>query len=224
MAKDATIHRALASPVRASLLEVLSGKAAPVGVSQLADELGLHTNTVRNHLAILEHAGLVTSSLRAPRERGRPRHLFRAVEQPEPDPDVAYQLLATLLAEIVSSGQPEIDQVAEDAAAEWGHRLALSDTVARTSPDGSHIDRLVGLFDALGFEPVLELEAHDDVSLTFGRCAFLEVARNHPDLACAVHKGLMRGALEALDDGGTTVELTPAPAEGRCTAYLQHAR
>ncbi len=225
MVDDVAVHRALASPVRASLLEMLVEQDGPAGVRELADELGLHTNTIRAHLAVLEHAGLVTSSLRAPRERGRPRHLYSAAVRTEPDPDTAYRLLAALLAELVASDHPEPDQAAEEAAVGWGLRLALSDTSVRASPDEPYVDRLVALFDALGFEPLLEAEGGDGGAfLSFGRCAFQEVARSQPGLACAVHRGLLRGALDASDDDGALVELVPAADGACCTAHLQDTR
>ncbi len=49
---------------------------------------------------------------------------------------------------------------------------------------------LLGMLDDLGFAPRLG-PAPDEIELH--RCPFREVAEAHPEVACALHLGLMRG-------------------------------
>ena len=65
-------HRALADPSRARLLECLRASEAPLSVDQLAAEVGLHQNTIRAHLAVLEDASLVVVRSESGGRPGRP--------------------------------------------------------------------------------------------------------------------------------------------------------
>jgi predicted ArsR family transcriptional regulator len=52
------------------------------------------------------------------------------------------------------------------------------------------------------------------------RCPFQEVARQHPDVVCALHLGLMQGALEELRAPVTASRLEPFAQPGLCIAHL----
>jgi DNA-binding transcriptional ArsR family regulator len=54
------IFRALADPTRRSILNRLAEK--PTGVTDLSEPTGLRLPTVMRHLAVLEEAGLITTS------------------------------------------------------------------------------------------------------------------------------------------------------------------
>ena len=54
-------------------------------------------------------------------------------------------------------------------------------------------------------------------------CPFLEVADGPGSAACALHLGLMHGALEALDTGDELESLTPFAGPTRCVARLRTA-
>ncbi|MCY7304056.1 MAG: helix-turn-helix domain-containing protein, partial [Thermoleophilia bacterium] len=65
-------HRALADPMRERLLDRLRAADGPLPVAELAPPLGLHPNTVRSHLRLLEEAELVVSAPERMGGRGRP--------------------------------------------------------------------------------------------------------------------------------------------------------
>ena len=67
-----TSRDALAQETRARLFALLVELRRSAGTDELADELGLHPNGVRNHLERMEQAGLVVRD-RERRPRGRPR-------------------------------------------------------------------------------------------------------------------------------------------------------
>ena len=74
---------------------MITRKAAPW--TRIAAGSGLHVNTVRAHLQVLEEAGLVVSSSERPERPGRPRRLFAAV------PDTAEHANALLSAMLASA-------------------------------------------------------------------------------------------------------------------------
>ena len=106
---------------RTRLLETLAASPLPMTLAALSTATGLHVNTVREHLEALEHGGRVQRESAAPRGRGRPASLYRAVE---PEAGSEYAGLATALAAAIhrSSERPRDDAVA--AGVDWGRDLA----------------------------------------------------------------------------------------------------
>ncbi len=76
--------RALSVPTRVEIVERLSASPAPMTAAQLAEALGVHHTVVREHIALLIDAGLVTSEVLPITGRGRPRNGYSAVTEPEP--------------------------------------------------------------------------------------------------------------------------------------------
>jgi predicted ArsR family transcriptional regulator len=67
------------------------------------------------------------------------------------------------------------------------------DSLARQRDDHAAIEEVVDLLDQQGFEPsAQECEIH------MARCPFHALAESQPEVVCAVHKGLITGALSAL--------------------------
>src|SRR5450759_681003 len=75
---DSRTHRVLAGVSRVAVLEALRVNAGLLDVQAIAEQVGLHTNTVRSHLDQLMAAGLVESEVQERKTPGRPRLLFRA--------------------------------------------------------------------------------------------------------------------------------------------------
>lgn len=84
MSEQTMLDRVLSNPVRRALLERLEAVAAPLGVDELATELGIHRNTVRRQLNVLEIVGLVEHDTEPPHGPGRPRSLFRRTGSDRP--------------------------------------------------------------------------------------------------------------------------------------------
>src|SRR5665811_235363 len=79
---DSRTHRLLAGVSRVAVLEALRVNAGSLDVQTIAEQVGLHTNTVRAHLDQLIEAGLVESAVQERTTPGRPRLLFRATAPP----------------------------------------------------------------------------------------------------------------------------------------------
>ena len=223
MGQEERLHRALANPLRRRVLASLRARDQACEVQELAVDLDVHANTVRAHLAVLEEAGLVASEAQ-PRDRpGRPRLAYRATDQAadvEAD-SPGYRFLARMLAGYLSSTADDPSQVAQDIGAAWGHHLVDRPAPFERLSDDEGLDRLMELLDEFGFAPERDRDATGAAHIALRRCPFLDVARDQQDVVCAIHLGLMRGALDEL---GVTVEATalhPFVQPDRCVTDLQ---
>lgn len=223
--RGARVHRALASDVRTRLVEVLRSEPG-LDASELADRLGLHVNTIRSHLAVLEEAGLVEVATEDRDRPGRPRRLHRVVEGVLPAGDGggrAYRFLAEVLAGYLDATSADPGGAAEQAGTAWG-RFVVDAPPPFTTLDGpAAVARLVRVLDDLGFAPVVETGTGDERQVVLRRCPFIEVAREHQDVVCSVHLGLMRGALAELGGDVEVLDLIPWARPDACVSHLRVA-
>ena len=75
------VHRALADESRLRILSLLRERGRPLDVRELAEGVGLHPNTVRDHLNVLADAALVTARTEKRERAGRPRTLYETDER-----------------------------------------------------------------------------------------------------------------------------------------------
>lgn len=215
----ARVHRALASPTRGQLLAALRARG-PVGVEDLADVVDLHVNTVRAHLAVLEEAGLVASEPEARDRPGRPRLLYHAVDGAAADgEDRGYRFLAEVLAGYLASTSDDPAAAAEEAGTAWGRHLVDAPPPFATVDRATAIARVVDLLGDFGFAPDHDAGAEDRIRLR--RCPFLDVAREHPEVVCSIHLGLMRGALDELGADLEVSDLRRFTEPGLCVTELE---
>ena len=214
---------------RELVLRELKRAAAPVGIAEIADRLGVHPNTVRFHLDKLVGDGRVERvGARAGGATGRPAQLYQAVRGMDPSGPREFELLARVLVEALSArAEPAAD--AARAGRAWGRARARED-----GPQASHVaplDRLERLMDELGFAPEVSSAqdlARDHVPDQRSRtswvglrsCPFLELATDRPGVVCPVHLGLMQGALEGWEADVTVDRLDPFVQPDLCLAHL----
>ena len=103
---DSRTHRVLAGVSRVAVLEALRVNAELLDVQTIAEQVGLHTNTVRSHLDQLMDAGLVESEVQDRKTPGRPRLLFRATATPGAGAEDSYKILAEVLASGIRDSEP----------------------------------------------------------------------------------------------------------------------
>ena len=220
MSLETAVHQALSNPVRMQLVTVLRATGGGLDVRDLAEEAGLHVNTVRAHLNVLAEAGLVESE---PEERdrpGRPRHVYHAT--PTADDALgggSYRFLAEVLAGYLASAVEDPKRASEQAGEAWGHYMVEGPEPFRRVAPEDGVDRLMELLAELGFAPELEPDAADPRVL-LRRCPFLDVAKEHQDVVCSVHLGLMRGALAELEVDVEATELLPFVEPSVCVTHL----
>jgi predicted ArsR family transcriptional regulator len=199
--------RALGDPTRHAVFRYIADAERPVDVAELTEHLGLHHNAIRQHLAKLVEAGLVSEAT-APRVgRGRPRLCYTV------DPSVesrwgvtgAYERLTLMLTEIIRSG---------DSPVEVGRRFGAR---SRVDANGGNdpVSHLVAAMARHGFEPTTTRRGND-VDIVLHACPFETTALADPDTVCALHLGLARGVAEPLDGLIVDELIRRDPRRGAC--------
>ncbi len=203
------VHRALGDPSRARLVEVLREADRGLDASELGTELGLHANTVRAHLEVLEDAGIVRSESEHRNRPGRPRRLYR------PTRDLGEDEHGMLAAAFAGALEPiaEGPDLAEAAGSGWGRRLA--DDVSGGPPVDDQVGLLVEILAAGGFGPERVGDA-----ITMHRCPYEHLVEESPRVVCAFHAGLISGALDRIGAGVELRELRPSTGASGCVASL----
>jgi predicted ArsR family transcriptional regulator len=225
----------LDSAVRRRMLDLLS-EAGPSGegwtAGQLGDHLGLHVTSARFHLNVLERAGLVESGFQR-QGVGRPRKVYRCGTRHSSDgprTDEALRALTGFLTE--GDGQPGLDRTPEQAGRVWALAQVRAEDAAHAAGDltgprtvGSwlaKVGRTVDLLHRWGYRPELRTEEGGrTVELLLSDSPFLGLAKTHPGAVCAVHRGLIRGALEAAGEPDVEVTVQPFGEPGACWARVR---
>lgn len=201
------------SPSRTKVLDLVSGQPEPVTLAAVVRATQLHENTVRGHLDALVRRGLVRRHRAEPDGRGRPAWLYEGTDV-EPRTS-EYAGLASALAGALARGPAPVPQ-AERAGADWGHELVSGRGGEAADPRAA----VLALLDDLGFAPRVA-EDSEEVALT--HCPLLEAARRHTEVVCAVHLGIVRGALAELGADPASADLVPFDRPGSCTLRLEPA-
>jgi len=201
----------MGDPTRHRLFRYIADAPAPVSVAELTAYTGLNHNAVRQHLAVLTDAGLVTEEAERRDRPGRPRLLYRlhpeaAGEWGTPG---AYAWLASLLSAALRRGQQPRQAGRQDGhrrAAEIGARSGTGNPAGPGDP----ADLLEAEITRHGFRPS-RAERGPQIEFTLGRCPFEEVAAADPNTICQLHLGLAEGLAEGLG-GLVTDQLVIKPA------------
>jgi predicted ArsR family transcriptional regulator len=149
---DVRAHRVLASISRVAVLETLRESGGPLGVRELAERMGLHTNTVRKHLDLLVANGFVTRLRDEATRRGRPRFVYAAVPESSPAQTQLrnYRLLASVFAAFLDDAD-DPQAAAEEAGRRFGARSVGMGGAGRSAA----LERVVQMLDDIGFQPEL---------------------------------------------------------------------
>lgn len=201
---------------RTEVLACLEGASEPVTVTAVAERTGLHVNTARFHLDGLVGDGLAERSAEASGSPGRPRILYRA--RVRPSGPRSYRLLGSMLSGLVGDLDPD-GSAAARAGRAWGRRLVAAPGDGHDRDEA--LTRLDALMEDVGFDPLTEPGRSGGAEVRLRHCPFLEVATERPAVVCAVHRGLIEGALEQLDAPLELSELRPFVAPGLCVARLR---
>jgi predicted ArsR family transcriptional regulator len=196
------------------LLTLLADQPEPLTLAAVARATGLHPNTVREHLDTLVRRGLVSRSKAAAIGRGRPAWRYAAVATDVETPE--YSGLASALAGVIARTSPSPAEDAAIAGEEWGRDLVRGRGGGGTSEDAR--DSVVEMLDDLGFAPTADPDEPSRIRLT--RCPLLEAAHRHPEVVCAVHLGIVRGALASQGADPTGTELRPFAEPGACVLVV----
>lgn len=180
--------RALGDPTRHEIFRYIRDAARPVTVAELTAHLGCNHNAVRQHLAKLLDAGLISGSTERGSGRGRPRLVYRVAPAVEGTWGVAgpYERLSRILAEMIQRGESPLD-----GGRRVGRELATpSDTPTATVAD------ITEVMASQGFEPDLRVRSRR-ADIVLGNCPFESVALSERDVVCTLHRGIAEGLAEA---------------------------
>jgi predicted ArsR family transcriptional regulator len=205
--------KALGDNTRYAIYLELARSPLPLSTSDIADILDLHVNTVRPHLERMRDVGLLEVATDARGGVGRPQHLYSlAPEAPslglEPSP--LPTLARALLTAAHQAGLAPDEMI--EAGREEGERVACA-----WAADTSALEALIVEQARLGFDPeVVDLDAGAVVG--FANCPYRQMAEQHPDLVCSLHRGLVEGLVDGLGDAEVTefhslVDRTPCQVE-----------
>lgn len=211
--------QALAHPSRRRIAESMGTSPSGMTVAELADRVGLHPNAIRQHLAIMQRAGVVVAAASvATGLRGRPSRRYGLVA-PHGVAAVGHRALVRLLLELVRRAG-----VSEDAVEAFGMEqgIQMLDPGAQGDPQV-----LADAFAGMGFAPeevTTQTARHaGDMDLRLRACPFKEaVLAEGGHLICVLHRGLVRGALERVDPDAEIADFEPKdPVTAGCRVLIR---
>jgi predicted ArsR family transcriptional regulator len=211
---------------RARVLAALRDVDSPTAVGEIADRVGLHTNTARFHLDGLVELGLADRVIEDRTVPGRPRALYVATAKAVETGRRSYRLLAEILTSLVADSVPRPEEIAREAGRAWGGYLTERPAPFERLDPAAATRRLVGILSEIGFAP--SAETPDDrppaedggVRVELRHCPFREVAEHHQNVVCSLHLGLMQGALEVMRAPLQADRLEPFVKPSLCLAHL----
>ncbi len=189
-------------------------------VRELAAELGLHVNSVRDQLRQLESAGRVRSAAATSAGRGRPRTLYDIDPRGDRDPNRA--LVLGLTDQLASSADGAL--IGQAAGHRWGEAEA-----ARVPDLGAAgvEDTLTAMLAREGFAPDRKAEAGAPAAsppavatIRLRACPYLPLNAEQLRIVCGVHLGYLEGALRGLGAVTTAASLAPFAEPDACLVRL----
>ena len=216
------VLRVLGDNTRYAIYLELARSPRPLVTAEIAETLGLHPNTVRPHLDRMREVGLLEVTTDARGEVGRPQHRYAVAPdapslglEPPTMPVLARMVLA--MAHRLGASTADAIAVGETEGASRAGSYAAAP---------SALEALVADLDRLGFDPVVteggptgddvaELDDDAVAVVAFANCPFADLAREHPDIVCGLHRGLVAGFVAAMGDA-EVVEFCPLAHRTPC--------
>jgi predicted ArsR family transcriptional regulator len=204
---------------RARVLDLLRAATGALSVREIASQAGLHPNTARFHLEALVQAGLASKERQQRESLGRPSMAYSASGEDGPAGQRRYRLLAEMLTGMIAAVMPQPGEAATAAGREWGRYLTGQLQPYERLDAREALERLRATMERIGFAPELTAQG-SRYRLLLRQCPFREVAERHQDVVCALHLGLMQGALAQMRTTVTVGRLQPFAEAWGCTAEL----
>jgi predicted ArsR family transcriptional regulator len=187
--------KTLGDNTRYAIYLELARSARPLSTAEIAESLGLHSNTVRPHLERMRDVGLLEARPDTSGAVGRPQKLYSvAPDAPSLglEPPV-FPMLARMLVDVAREAGIG-GELAAAAGRDEGRRLAhrRSDTHAPCA------DAAVRMLDELGFDPA-RVDTDDVATVAFTHCPFADMAQTDPELVCSLHRGMLEGFVDEVE-------------------------
>ncbi|MEU1971036.1 helix-turn-helix domain-containing protein [Microbacterium sp. NPDC019599] len=198
MPRRTDAYRGLAQPSRLSVMHELLARPGQ-SLAELAEATGLHENTLRDHLRVLETEGFVVRVTEHRGTRGRPRDLF---EPAGPENPIAAKRI-------------------EDAKrhGDLMRSVLLHEDADATEEVVAHqLDALYEHLDDVGLEPRID---EDALTVKLAPCAFHDLVADRLPILCHVHEELVRGVLSQAGGPLEVGRLLPLVTPHECRLLLQ---
>ena len=195
-----------------------------MSIVAIAEELGVHPNTVRFHLDSLVADSQVEQVEHGRKGPGRPPLMFQAIRQMDRGGTRHYRMLAEILTMALAADKDPCPK-AMAAGRAWGRNLESSagaPEAEATTAEGA-IDQLVEVLDDLGFAPERRTSNGEQL-VGLRHCPFLELAETRSSVVCPIHLGLMQGALETWAAPVSVERLDAFVEPDLCLAHIAQAR
>jgi predicted ArsR family transcriptional regulator len=209
----------------ADVLAVLRAAERPLSAAEVAASCGLHVNTARLHLDSLAADGLAERATEPRGVPGRPRILYSPTAVP--GGARSYRLLSEMLVGLVAS-LADAPSAAAEVGRAWGRHLVERSAPSERVDPQEAMARLTRLLDGMGFQPEVGPRRNDGDAgrgseVRLHHCPFREVAEGHTDIVCAIHLGVMQGAMAEQHVPLEVTSLHPFVTPRLCVAQLRDA-
>lgn len=217
--------RVLACASRTRIYQLLQNDGGALPVEEVAQGVGLHVNTAREHLDRLVASGFVERESEHRTTRGRPRILYRSVGSAAVaavDARTRDHLVRVLLD---GYGRPMESPggTAEEAGQDWASELDCPGSASSADESADRDEQIAALrkhFEELGWESEIDVDA---LEVHMRHCPFEDVAGVRREVVCGTHIGLTRGVL-ARHEGPLAFDRVERPADAEhCTLHLTQA-
>lgn len=199
-------------PTRRRILEILT-RGGPVGIEELAGDLGLAPITVRHHMAILEEEGLVTATT-VKRKVGRPRYEYSLTEEGHEAFPKQYSRLSVLMVEEAKAhrGEEVLVELFRSLGLKWAREATQGDAPMELH---ARLDRAVAELVRAGYMAEWR-QTGEGYFIYLRNCPYLQVAREHAVL-CEMDTQLIGGLV------ASPAELQGRVIEGHsnCTYHIK---
>ncbi|MBS1675400.1 MAG: transcriptional regulator [Actinobacteria bacterium] len=209
------------SPPRERLLRAIESRG-DASTAELVQALGLHENTVRQHLESLLRDGHVRREREPSTGRGRPAWRWHAVTAAHLSP---YAGLASTLADALSMVSEDPFADARRAGTAWGRALAQERTTAHPG-DAAAQALIVDVMREQGFapesadQPAGATSESAGMTLRLRTCPLLTAATENRTVVCAVHEGMIEGIARTAGSD-LTGRLEPFADAETCLLHLR---
>jgi len=198
MTRRAGAYRGLSQPSRLRVMHELLLTPGQ-SLADLAAVTGLHENTLRDHLRVLEAEGFVVRRTEHTGTRGRPRDVFDPAGPESPSPVAAQRV--------------------EDAKRHGDlMRGVLLQAPAGDETVAHQLDALYEHLDDVGLEPAMDEER---LTIDLAPCAFHDLVDDRMAMLCHVHAELIRGVLHQAEGPVELDSLLPLVTPHRCHVALR---
>lgn len=189
---------------RALIRDELLAATRPLHPAEIAHRLGLHVNTVRHHLELLEQSDEVIRHQEANGHSGRRRVMYAVPSGPSRTQRcLAHAFLARVLVAYVAVDHDDPRDVGLRVGTAWGRHLTDAPPFTRTPPEVA-LERVRSLLGRIGM-PILAHEREGELRVEAG--AFTGLGPAAPSFAAGLLHGLAAGAFDALGAGLRVVEV-----------------